>query len=366
VCKVIARALAPRAAERFATAGELHDAFQTAMTEAGACASAKDVQAFVATHLGERISARKRTIQIALEAAEHRDKLAAVIKGATLESTGTIVIVGGAANGAEPPSPTAITQRVGVTSVDEYAATRAVNDAVANGFPVSRHVPLDSAPAVLDQVPSPADPLGAAGVVWSDGVTGAFGAPAANGASLPAPLDAVRDEVPSPADPLAAAGIVWSDGVTGAFGPAAVNGSSLPQPAPLDSTTIEPARARPTAVRIWVASALVLGMAVILGTLGLLRAENDVIPSPEVTKVVDSVGTGAPLPSASAILPATVPTVAGAPAVIDDAGSAPPPAPSSTESTPKVVGPLPGTARPRLAPRSGEASPRRVKDDDGI
>ncbi|HMJ56946.1 MAG TPA: serine/threonine-protein kinase [Polyangiaceae bacterium] len=273
VCKVVARALAPRAAERFATAAELHDAFQIAMTEAGACASAKDVQAFVATHLGERISARKRTIQIALDAAAHRDKLAAVLKSATLESTGTIVIPGGAANGAEPPH-TPITRREVVPSVDAYATTLAANDAAASGFAVPPHVGI---------------------------------------------------------------------------------------------ATIEPARARLPAVRIWGALVLVLGMGSILGTLSLLRAGNDVPSRSAVTKVVDAVGTGAPLSIETAILPAKVQEVAGQLTVPNDAGSALPPAPSSTESTRQVVGPLPRTLRPRLSPRSGDASPKRVTgDDDGI
>ena len=77
VCKVIERALTPRAAGRFATAAELHDALEAAMIEAGVCASATEVQAFLATHLGERMSARKKAVRIALEAAEHREKLAA-------------------------------------------------------------------------------------------------------------------------------------------------------------------------------------------------------------------------------------------------------------------------------------------------
>jgi serine/threonine-protein kinase len=322
VCKVIARALAPRAAERYATAAELHDAFQTAMTEAGACASAKDVQAFVATHLGERISARKRTIQIALEAAEHRDKLAAVLKAATLESTGTIVIPGEEANGAEPPTHTAIT-RVDVTRVDEHAATRAVNDAAASGFSVPRHAPQGSARAVLDQVPSPGEPPTDISIVWRDEATGA---------------------------------------VT-----AAAKGSSVPQHPPQDRATIEPTRPRLPAVRIWVGLGLLLGIGSVLGTLSLLRAGNDVTSSSVVRKVVDSVGTVAPLPIETAILPAKVQAVAGELTVPNDAGSAPPPAPSSIESTRKVVGPLPGTLRPRLSPRSGEATPRRAKgDDDGI
>ena len=234
VCKVITRALAPRAADRFATAAELHDALQTAMTEAGAFASAKDVQAFVATHLGERISARKRTIQVALEAAVHRDKLAAVLKLATLESTGTIAILDEANTRAEAPRQVVITERTAVTSVD----------------------------------------------------------------------------------------------------------------------TIEPPRDRQPVRRIWLALVLVVGIGSILGKLIFARTGTDVTPSSTVTKVVDPVVTSAPPPPPieTAIAPST---------------SAP--APSSTESTGKGVGPLPGTPRPRVSPRPGAASPRRVTgDSDGI
>jgi hypothetical protein len=244
----------------------LHDALQTAMTEAGACASAKDVQAFVATHLAERISARKRTIQIALEAAVHRDKLAAVLKSATLESTGAIamltpavpvVVPLEATSRTERPAHTDITRREGVTSVDQGATTRVINDAVANG-------------------------------------------------------------------------------------------SSVPLRAPLDSATIEPPRERPPVRRIWLALVLALGIGSILGTLIFARPGKGVTSSSRAAKVVDSVGTSAPVQTS-------------------EAPSASPPAPSSTESTRKGVVPLPGALRPRLSPRSAATSPRRVTgDEDGI
>jgi hypothetical protein len=227
----------------------------------------------------ERIGARKRTIQIALEAAVHRDKLAAVLKCATIESSGAIVIPGEATSRREPHAHTDITRRGVVTSVDEYATTRVVNDAVANGSSGRRHAPLDSAT-----------------------------------------IEPPRERLP-------------------------VRQRSARQ------RYDRPTRERLQVRRIWLALVLVLGIGSILGTL-----------------IFGRTSAPAPPPIETAILPPRVQAVSGELTVrTNDAPSAAPPAPSSTESTRKGVVPLPGTLRPRLSPRSAATSPRPVTGDvDGI
>jgi hypothetical protein len=319
VCEVITRALAPRAAERFATAAELHDAFQIAMNKAGDCASAKDVEAFVATHLGERIRARRRTIQLALDGAVNREKLAAVLKCGTPESTGMIAIVDEAPSGAEL-AHTAVTRRVAMTIIDEYAPT-AINVGGANGSWLPHHPLRDSAPP--PEVPPPGEPPTDVNILWSD-----------------EPARAVVSD-----DPAHAASVAQRGAVGGATSPLAVPRS--------------PPR------RIWLAVALIVGIGTVLGTLVFIRTASDVTAVSAATKAGESVGVVTAAPIETGHLPATEPALAVERS--EEARPAAPPPSSASDSTGKAISPVRGTVRPRRPARPGEASPKRVtEDNDGI
>jgi serine/threonine protein kinase len=133
VCAVMERALAPRPAGRFASALEMHDALQAAMTTSEQRASQTEVQAFVARHLGERMKDRRKTIQIALDAAVRREGLASIAMVSILESDPTTKVLGAADSLGGVATHTSITKLEEATKLDEHARARAVDDAVANG-----------------------------------------------------------------------------------------------------------------------------------------------------------------------------------------------------------------------------------------
>jgi serine/threonine protein kinase len=66
---VISKALSPQLDARFATAADLRDEIEGAMTAASATATTSDVAAFIGKHMGDRAAARKHAIDLAIKAA---------------------------------------------------------------------------------------------------------------------------------------------------------------------------------------------------------------------------------------------------------------------------------------------------------
>jgi serine/threonine-protein kinase len=79
VAQVVTKALEPEAPARFATALALHQAIEDAMLEAKVHTSTDDVAAFFADNLADRVTARKASLDIALKAADERERVEALL-----------------------------------------------------------------------------------------------------------------------------------------------------------------------------------------------------------------------------------------------------------------------------------------------
>jgi hypothetical protein len=80
VTSIVSRALSKRADERFATAAEMQQALERAMVEVGASTTATAVAEFLREHGGDRAQKRKESIALGLNAADEREKVAAIMK----------------------------------------------------------------------------------------------------------------------------------------------------------------------------------------------------------------------------------------------------------------------------------------------
>jgi eukaryotic-like serine/threonine-protein kinase len=76
---VVSRALAWAPADRYATAAELGEALEGAMSATGLVTTSADVAAFCAEHLAARLEARQRAVALALSAAEERSRVALLL-----------------------------------------------------------------------------------------------------------------------------------------------------------------------------------------------------------------------------------------------------------------------------------------------
>jgi len=86
VREVLLRALERDPAKRFPTAESMQKALERAMYGSDVGASASDVASFVATHLADRADQRKKTVELALEAAAQRQRLNAMMQPANPDS----------------------------------------------------------------------------------------------------------------------------------------------------------------------------------------------------------------------------------------------------------------------------------------
>ncbi len=94
IASVTLRALAHDSARRFATAADLQAALEQAMVDAGVTTTTSDVQAFVALHLPDQAATRKRTLDLALEAAKDRERMSHLLKPVQHDSSSGILDVG--------------------------------------------------------------------------------------------------------------------------------------------------------------------------------------------------------------------------------------------------------------------------------
>ncbi len=92
--RVIMKALAHKADDRYASCAELQAALEEAMRAADCYTTANDVGRFLAEHFGDRIENRRKAIELALDAAGDRQKLEALLRPPQ-DATGG-VLVGGA------------------------------------------------------------------------------------------------------------------------------------------------------------------------------------------------------------------------------------------------------------------------------
>jgi eukaryotic-like serine/threonine-protein kinase len=76
---VVSRALTWAPGDRHATAAELGEALEGAMSASGMLTTSADVAAFCADHLAARLEARQRAVAIALSAAEERSRVALLL-----------------------------------------------------------------------------------------------------------------------------------------------------------------------------------------------------------------------------------------------------------------------------------------------
>jgi serine/threonine-protein kinase len=82
IAAVVRRSLAHDPAKRFATAEQMQEAIELAMSEARLVATAADVAAFVNEHMADRALARKEAIDIAVNAAQERARVEALLQPA--------------------------------------------------------------------------------------------------------------------------------------------------------------------------------------------------------------------------------------------------------------------------------------------
>jgi serine/threonine-protein kinase len=80
VAAVVKRALRPAPDARFATAAEMQQALEEAMTEAKLTTSVAAVASFLGKHVADRIQKRKDAIGLGLKAAAERDRVAEVMR----------------------------------------------------------------------------------------------------------------------------------------------------------------------------------------------------------------------------------------------------------------------------------------------
>jgi serine/threonine-protein kinase len=80
IVAVVKRALTPSADARFATAADMQQALEEAMTEAKLVTSVAAVASFLGKHVGDRAQKRKDAISFGLKAAAERDRVAQVMR----------------------------------------------------------------------------------------------------------------------------------------------------------------------------------------------------------------------------------------------------------------------------------------------
>jgi hypothetical protein len=80
IVAVVKRALTPSADARFATAADMQQALEEAMTEAKLATSVAAVASFLGKHVGDRAQKRKDAIAFGLKAAAERDRVAQVMR----------------------------------------------------------------------------------------------------------------------------------------------------------------------------------------------------------------------------------------------------------------------------------------------
>jgi serine/threonine-protein kinase len=114
VSDVIQRALVRDVDARIGTAEELQRMLERAMVSSGHTALQSDVASFVSTQLQDRVDARRKAVNLALEAAKHRQKLQQMLQPPSADSSsgigsplrtrhGTAAPSSGSLPGASPP-----------------------------------------------------------------------------------------------------------------------------------------------------------------------------------------------------------------------------------------------------------------------
>jgi serine/threonine protein kinase len=83
VVSVVRRALSHTPHARFATAAQMQQAIEEAMVQAGLVTTAAGVAAYLAAQMGDRADKRKEAISLGLEAADEREKFAAIMRSNT-------------------------------------------------------------------------------------------------------------------------------------------------------------------------------------------------------------------------------------------------------------------------------------------
>ncbi|MGH7435852.1 MAG: serine/threonine-protein kinase [Polyangiaceae bacterium] len=115
VVKVVKRALAPAPEARYATAAEMQQAIEDAMTEARLSTSAAAIATFLGKHVPDRIQKRKDAIALGLKAAAERDRVAEVMRSNAEIHIGSLSATG-AGQGSAPRMITATGAHSAVTS----------------------------------------------------------------------------------------------------------------------------------------------------------------------------------------------------------------------------------------------------------
>jgi serine/threonine protein kinase len=147
---IATRALAWERGERYATAAEFQAALEDAMTEMEDVATNADVAAFCAWHLADRTEARKKSVALALSAAEERARVSILLAPANEDSAEfprrSKVGSSPDAEALKPPMDAAPRSRVSETSPTlGTAATMTTNPATPGAVPLTRHWPIAAA-----------------------------------------------------------------------------------------------------------------------------------------------------------------------------------------------------------------------------
>jgi serine/threonine-protein kinase len=128
--KLIVKALAREADERFATANEMRAAIEDAMVALKVRASADDVAAFVVEHTAERIAERKAVVKVATDAAAERQRIKEVLEhgtsGSMHRASAPDLSPSSADSPAAAPTPESVSPRAFSASVHDAGGATAI------------------------------------------------------------------------------------------------------------------------------------------------------------------------------------------------------------------------------------------------
>lgn len=223
---LIVKALARNPEERFATALELRDALDDAITKIGR-ATTDDVAAYFAKHTADRLAERKRIVKLAIDGANERERIREELEKSSLGSRKRLDTSGDEIDSGLIEVP---------PSIPAMKAAAPPPPLQANAAP-----PPPPPPSAAEPPPAAAEPILTPGVTSVQGYT----------ASVPdVDADAPRDAAPPPSRKRGIVALAVATGVALTIGVAAVVARSVGAehaPAPVAAANVQPVAASASA-----------------------------------------------------------------------------------------------------------------------
>jgi hypothetical protein len=119
------RAMAHKAEHRIATAAELQRQLEMLMVECNVFTTSSDVAAYVGEHLGERSQARRKAVELALEAAAERGRMMKLLTPAATDSSTSVMPPGALAQRARQRAAAQAVVALNETGANPARATAA-------------------------------------------------------------------------------------------------------------------------------------------------------------------------------------------------------------------------------------------------